>query len=308
MNNSWNVFINPAAGNGKGLRKWDALKSELDRRNIDYEMTISTHRGHVSELARGALEYGYSKFISIGGDGTHHELINGLMRDQTRTITPTVAVINAGTGNDWSKTHRLPTDIPTCAQLIAEAHTLDHPAGLITYKINNQSHQRYFMNVAGMALDGRVVEKFPEALRHIPFLPGYLIAGLKQLAVYPAPEILIATDDDTYHGKFLTVHAGICKYSGGGMQFVPHANPVSGDLAIACVQKISILRLLGNIHRLYLGTLLSHPKVISTRSLHLQVSSPDGTLIPIEADGEFLGYSPVTIQIIPRAFRLIVRK
>lgn len=306
MNNTWYVLLNPAAGNGKSLSKWDALKSGLDKRNIPYRLTPSTYRGHITELASAAIQNGYTKFISIGGDGTHHELINGLMKDQTKTITPTVAILNAGTGNDWSRTHHIPSDIPTCTELIAEGRTIDHSAGLITYTLNNQQHQRYFMNVAGMALDGRVVEKFPEGLRRIPFLPGYLIAGLKQLAIYPAPEIQIAADDETFPGKFLTVHAGICKYSGGGMQFVPHADPKAGDLAISGVRKISIPRLLGNIHRLYLGSLLAHPKVISTRTMHLHVSSPDGTPIPIEADGEFLGYSPVTIKVIPDAFRLVV--
>ncbi len=307
MHDTWFVIINPAAGNGSAQKKWEATSEELDRRSIEYVSMTSLHPGHVTELAHDAVNKGYSKFISVGGDGTHHELINGLLSNDRRTNSPTIAIVNAGSGNDWSRTHNIPDDAIRCADLISKARTLDHAAGLITYTIDNKTKQRYFVNVAGMALDGRVVEKFPSSLRRIPFLPGYLIAGLRQLATYRAPDIVIETEDNIISDRFLTVHAGICRYSGGGMRFVPHADPTAEDLAITCVRNISIPRLLGNIHRLYLGTLLSHPKALGFRCKQIKISSPYQEEIPIEADGEFLGYTPVSISIVPKAFKLVVR-
>ncbi|HLF63968.1 MAG TPA: diacylglycerol kinase family protein [Saprospiraceae bacterium] len=306
MQDTWYALINPAAGNGRSLKRWNTLKKELDHLSIPYTFSISTHRGHITELSHIAIRKGYSRFISVGGDGTHHELINGLLSEETHRISPMVAVLNAGTGNDWSRMHHIPGDIAHCTQMIANANTIDHAAGLITYTRNGETKRRYFVNVAGMALDGRVMEKFPEKLRKYPFLPGYLIAGLKQLMVYKTPTIQIITNEESFQDEFITVHAGICKYSGGGMQFVPHADPFGSDLAITCIRKMSIPRLLGNIHRIYLGTLLSHPRVKGLKCQHISITSPVGQQIPIEADGEFLGYSPVTIHCIPKAFKLVI--
>ena len=90
------------------------------------------------------------------------------------------------------------------------------------------------------------------------------------------------------------------------MQFVPHADPNTSDLAITCIRNMSAVRLLASIYRLYTGTLLTHPKVIGFTSKEIQVLSPAGQQIPIEADGEFLGYTPLTVTIVPQAFRLVV--
>jgi diacylglycerol kinase family enzyme len=193
MEDTWYVVINPSAGNGRAKNTWDALRIELDRLSVKYIAAVSAHRGHITELAHRAGNDGYSRFISVGGDGTHHELINGLLSYHTRADLPVVAIINAGTGNDWSRTHKIPDDVRHCAELIVKGNTIDHAAGLISYTSDHETKQRYFMNVAGMALDGRVVEKFPPSLSRIPFLPGYLIAGLRQLATYSAPDIVIET-------------------------------------------------------------------------------------------------------------------
>jgi diacylglycerol kinase family enzyme len=164
------------------------------------------------------------------------------------------------------------------------------------------------MNVAGMALDGRVVERFPAAMRNNRFLPGYLIAGLRQLFVYRAPHLWVELPDTSFDNQFITLHAGIGRYSGGGMQFVPHAKFSAETLAITCIQRMSTLRLLANIYRLYLGNILDHPKAKGLSSPWLKVSSRSGEPVPVEADGEFLGYTPVQIEIIPAAFRLVVPK
>lgn len=307
MQDTWNALINPAAGNGHSLKRWESLRKELDRLAIPYTFHVSTHQGNITELVRVAMQQGHRKFISVGGDGTHHELVNGILADKSGDAIPTVALLSAGSGNDWARMHHLPKDIAHVAQMLVQPKTVDHSAGLITYTIDGISKRRYFINVAGMALDGRVMEKFPAKLRNYPWLPGYLIAGLQQLAVYKAPTVLIETENETFQGEFITVHAGICKYSGGGMQFVPHADPSSFELAITCIHKMSIPRLLIKIPRIYLGTLLSHPRVKGFKCRQIQITSPMGQTIPIEADGEFLGYSPIEISMIPQAFRLVTK-
>jgi diacylglycerol kinase family enzyme len=157
--------------------------------------------------------------------------------------------------------------------------------------------------VAGMAMDGRVVETYPAFFRRYQFLPGYLIAGLRELIRYRPPLVMVESDDDRLESHMHTVHIGICKYSGGGMQFVPHAHPEDQDLAVTCIRRMSKFRLLGNLLRVYNGSLLSHPRVTGFKCQAVRI---DGDNVPIEADGEFLGYTPASITCIPAAFRLVV--
>jgi len=303
---TWYAIINPVAGKGRSRSRWDQLKRRLLRASIPFQEAISTARGHMSTLAAEARAAGYNQFISVGGDGSHHEVINGLLRNaDSFNLVPTVAILSGGSGNDWARTHHLPHHADDCIDLIRQRHAVSHPAGMIRYERLGQTHQRYFINVAGMALDGSVVESFPEVFKNIPLLPGYLIAGIKQLLFYRAPQAGIQGADASFKGRFLTINAGIGKYSGGGMQFVPHADPSRSDFAITCIARMPKVRLFGNIYRLYTGSILRHPRVTGFHSATLRVV---GDKIPLEADGEFLGYTPVEISFIPDAFRLIVPK
>ncbi len=304
MASSWLAIINPAAGRGRSLQRWDQLRQILDQLSVPYSTAVSSSKGDITSIAREARLAGQMQYLSVGGDGTHHELINGILgAEHTDTSTCTVALLNAGTGNDWARMHGIGNDLRVCAQMIATGKTIFHPAGLIRYTLNDVSKQRYFINVAGMALDGRVMEAFPEKYRHIPFFPGYLVAGLKELFRYRAPEMHIETDNLKLQEPLLTVHAGLCRYSGGGMQFVPHADPARNDFAITCIREMTVPKLMSSIYRLYQGNLLEHRSVSGFRCTSLTVH---GAHVPIEADGEFLGYTPVTMAVIPKAFRLII--
>ena len=303
-NKTWYALVNPAAGKGRGARQWSRLERQLIAASVPFVAVITERHGQTPGLAANAWRAGYQHFISVGGDGSHHELVNGLMeaRDPSED-PPVVAVLSAGSGNDWARTHGLPHRAEHCISLLRNQHTTSHPAGRITYTRNGAEHVRFFINVAGLALDGYVVETFPEAFKRIPFFPGYLIAGLKQLLFYKAPATVIAAGDSIFRGHYLTIHAGFGRYSGGGMQFVPHADIRKMGLAVTCTAQMPRWRLFANIYRLYSGSLTAHPKVTG---LHCRTLHVSGNNIPLEADGEFLGYTPVGISVIPDAFKLVV--
>jgi diacylglycerol kinase family enzyme len=303
MNQTWYIVLNPAAGKGSSPRRWQELQPVLEGMGLDYTVTQSGYRGHISGLARSAVSSGYRNFLSIGGDGTHHELINGILSTGESARQCTVALVSAGSGNDWARMHDTGLDLEHTARMMQQRKTIPHPAGLIRYRHPDGEAERYFINVAGLAMDGRVVETYPPFFRKVQFLPGYLLAGLRELIRYRAPQMTVTGGDTHIEARLVTVHAGICKYSGGGMQFVPHAHPKNNDLAITCIRRMPKLKLLRTIARLYDGSLLSHPKITGFHCNSVQIHG-DG--VPIEADGEFLGYTPVEITCIPEAFRLLV--
>ena len=112
MNNSWFVIVNPVAGNSKFNKYWSDIQQELKFNNITYEYTKTEYSNHEKIIVKQAINKGYKKIISVGGDGTLHHVINGIMTQNT--IKPeeiTIAVIPLGTGNDWIKTYNIPKNI-----------------------------------------------------------------------------------------------------------------------------------------------------------------------------------------------------
>lgn len=303
-NPAWYIICNPAAGKGRAVKAGQRLSQLLDDHELAHSFAESEYAGHVEILVKDAVARGYTKFLSIGGDGTHHDVVNGIMQVREQLLRqPTLAVLNAGSGNDWSRTHGLKSDPRQCVELLQTGRTISHPAGLLKATFDGRTVSRYVINVAGMALDGRVVETYPELFRRFSFLPGYLLAGLAQLISYRAKPIIVRSAVQEVSDHLLTVHLGIGKYSGGGMQFVPHADPILPGFAVTCVRRMPKPRLFLNIYRLYNGSLPSHPRVETFRTDRVWV---DGVPVPVEADGEFVAYTPLEAEFVEDAFLLVV--
>jgi diacylglycerol kinase family enzyme len=184
--------------------------------------------------------------------------------------------------------------------------TIVHSVGSVEYSNNGTPGQRYFINVAGMLLDAHVVREFPDGYKKIPLIPMYLVAGLWHLFMYRPVETVVTSGERTLKGKFLTIHAGICRYSGGGMRFVPHANPTGNTIAVTCIRKMPVIQHLLNTWRLYNGSVLALAKATGFQSSAVRIESPSGAPVPVEADGEFLGYTPVTISMTPVKLQVVV--
>ena len=126
MNKSeWMVIVNPNACGGKVLTRWDEISRLLKAEGIDFKSEFTTHRYHAVELTIRALRLGYRKFVALGGDGTIHEIINGVFHQQS--VSPadvTMAVIPVGSGNDWSRSNSIPFDLSQAINVISEGKTI----------------------------------------------------------------------------------------------------------------------------------------------------------------------------------------
>ncbi len=297
------AIANPAAGSGKAKRKWPDVRQALDAAGIQYEWVLTTAPGDGAKIVQKGLDKGYSRYISIGGDGTHHEVVNGLCRAKSGTSICTLGVIPIGTGNDWARALNVPRDINAAVKIIVAEKTISHSAGRIRF---HNEREEFFMNVAGMCMDAAVVQNVPASLvRKLGGL-AYLLGGVKELFAYVAPEAAIQIDAYSTTGKFLTMHAGFGKYCGGGMQFLPHASINSDSLAVTTIKARYKWRLLLSIHRLFTGTILSLKVAHSYKAGTFRVEHTSEYPVPIEADGEFLGVSPFEITTLPNAMLVCV--
>ncbi|MFO8021020.1 MAG: acylglycerol kinase family protein, partial [Perlabentimonas sp.] len=103
---NWFVIVNPEAGSGKAFHHWPGIKEELSRANINYTHVLTERKFHAVELTVSAINKGYRKIISVGGDGTLNEIVNGLfIQKKVEPTDVTIGVIGVGTGNDWLRTY-----------------------------------------------------------------------------------------------------------------------------------------------------------------------------------------------------------
>jgi len=297
------AIVNPAAAGGKAKRRWPLVRQALKSVGIRFEWALTSAPGDGALVVQKAIKDGFTNFISVGGDGTHHDVINGIFKSPHKNPKCTLGIVPIGTGNDWARTLKVPSAINEAVKIICFGNTIAHSVGRIKF---SENREEYFMNVAGMCMDAAVVQNVPTSLvRKIGGL-AYLLGGVKELFSYVSPETIVNIGSQSTQGKFLTMHAGFGKYCGGGMEFLPHADTTSDRLAITTINARYKWRLLLNIHRLFTGSILSLKAASSYSADSMIVQHTSEDPVPIEADGEFLGYSPFEISSLPDAILVCV--
>lgn len=305
---TWTAFANPAADAGKLAHTLPALQQKMQASGLVETVVLSHSREEMITQVEQALAQGTSRIISIGGDGTAHTIANAILRYQQRTgADVSLAVYPAGSGNDWVKSHAIPTNEKDWLKMLAGGKTVLQSAGLLHYQNSDGPQARYFINVAGLAYDGYVVqqtERHPR--RRLPSRLYYLLMILRSLWSYRLERARVTWPDGKMEDTFYTINAGIGRYSGGGMQLCPHADPTADTLAVTTAGNLSKIGVLLNSWRFYTTRIGEHPKVNCWHSKTFTVTSLDQQPILLEADGEFLGHGPVQIEVIPACLRVLV--
>jgi YegS/Rv2252/BmrU family lipid kinase len=260
---------------------------------------------HAIDLTSDHIEKGYTRIIVVGGDGTMNEVVNGIFQQQRfKTTDISLGMITVGTGNDWGRMFGIPKDYKEAIQVLLQNKTFIQDAGMVEYKRNNASENRYFVNIAGLGFDAEVVRKtnrLKEKGKGGPLL--YLINIFSSLINYKFVNAVISVDGRDIENEILSMNVGICKYNGGGMIAVPGAIPDDGLFYLTVINRMSKPNILLSMRRLYDGTINKHPRVDSFSGKSIRVESDDR--IMLETDGESLGHTPLEFSIIPKSVKII---
>lgn len=301
----WLVIVNPNAGNGKGKKDWEKISSALKRNKLSFIVKFTSARGDAIHYSCEAIADGFRKIITVGGDGTLNEVINGVfLSTECAASEITLALIPVGTGNDWGRMFGIPLNYEKAAEIISEGKSMPHDAGLVSYYDGTEKKSRYFINIAGLGFESVVVKRSnyqKERGRNGKMI--YLYNLLLSLLTYKNTRADIIIDGLKISADIFSINIGNGRYCGGGMRQTPDALPNDGLLDVTVIRNIGKLEIIRKLKILYDGTILSHPLIDGYKCTSIKVSSD--SLLYTEADGESLGHTPAEFSIIPSAINIV---
>lgn len=305
----WFVIVNPVSGSGRGLGDFPQISKLLRDEEISYEPVFTEHKFHATELTVTAVKEGYRHIIVVGGDGTLHEVVNGLFIQQV--VQPDrvlLAVLAVGTGNDWVRTFGIPNRYHEAILAIKEENSFLQDVGVVSYEEAHYRQSRYMANVAGAGFDALVVKKFNHLRqKRRAGRWSYTWCLLRSFFRYKSTGVKVWIDDClVYNDLLLSMAIGICKYNGGGVQQLPEAVADDGLLDISLVRPIHFWHVLFRFHYLFNGGIYRIRHILKARGDRIRIeSSPE---ISVEVDGELLGETPFEFSVLHRAIRIVVSK
>ena len=308
------VIVNPASADGATQENWPKIASDLRTHFGPFTVAFTEAIGDGRRVASEAAEQGTRLIIACGGDGTISEVANGILESNKEVE---LGVLPSGTGGDFRRTLRMPTNVAAAARALRDGRTQIIDAVRVTF-INDAGERetRFSVNVASFGMSTDVLDRAAsgEAKRWLPgFTPRKLgsklsyAAATVQTTLSSSPiEIDLQVDEQPERrqrvAEFCVANA---RYYGGAMKIAPNARLDDGYFDIVTIGDASAFRILTNAPRLYFGAHLRMNEV--THALAKQVVArpvKKDVEVRIELDGEVVGRLPATFQIMPLALRV----
>ena len=301
----WHVIINPVALRGGSLEYWKRISALLANRGLLFKEWHTTAKDDALHIAQMLVDDGAVSIIVVGGDGTLNEVVNGIMRCGELAKNVLLAVLPAGTGNDWSRTHRFPSRMNEIIAMFFSGAIIHHDIGVVKSIGKQEQPSRYFINIAGLGFDAAVIDRVHRA-RKFKVAKGmvYVKHLILSLLNYKAVNCKLILDNEVVNKLVFSIAAGICKYNGNGMKPVPMADPTDGLLDVVVIEKMKLWQLFMQIPALFRGTYIKHPKVFHYRVKAMSVVPEN--LFLAEVEGEMVGEGSFNVEIADRKIKVLI--
>ncbi|MBK7959057.1 MAG: diacylglycerol kinase family lipid kinase [Bacteroidetes bacterium] len=300
LSDSHFILINPTSSIGRSERKIKKLLKEFELAGLKCEYRISENIEAYYAYISEALSTGFKRIVTVGGDGSMHHTVNAVLKTPNIDYAKIkLGLISCGTGNDWIKSHVLPSSMEKMVKIIANDHTVSQEVGLI----ENENLEHYFINMAGMGFNGYLINK----INHLKWFGemAYFLGMTLGLFAYKAQSMRVSMGNSKLESNNFMVSVGIGKYAGGGMALCPNGDLRDGLLEITLIKDLNVLDFVFNIFSLKSGKFIRHPKVetYQTKSLTIEPLKKESSIF-CEADGEFIGRGKTTFSISPHVLNI----
>lgn len=295
-NKKWLFIINSTAGRGRTGKKISKIVTSINKHKLDFEIELTKAPKHATKLAKDAVEKGFQNIISVGGDGTLNEVVNGIMLSG-KEENVNLGIIPEGGGNDFAANFNLSCHVDKAVDTLQRFNRKKIDVGKI--------EDKYFINALGIGFDARVAI-ISNTIKYLNGLPRYLVAVLKALISLKMIEAEIKLDNCKMNDPFLLLSIGNGLSTGGGFLLTPEARVNDGLLDICFISKVNRRRVLSLLPSAIKGQHLKEPEVIIHQSKKIEIKTKEP--LPIYYDGELPKLNnPLhfVIELLPSKLNLI---
>lgn len=238
----------------------------------------------------------------VGGDGSVHEVVNGLLSTATASEVE-MAVLPRGTGRDFVRSLRIPRDLTQALDVARDGRPRMVDVGRARYTAWDGSEmQAYFANFAGAGISGAIARRANRSSKALGGRISFLAATVAVFARWRSTTVTAEIDAERRSGEMFEVLVMNGDYAAGGMWVTPQAEPDDGQFDVLLIGDVTKTDFIRTFPKIYRGKHLAHPKidVVRGRTVQVECDIP----LPIVLDGEQPGTTPVRVEIVPRALRV----
>jgi diacylglycerol kinase (ATP) len=294
------AIVNPAAGGGRSARLAGPALARLRERSMLVDVVASPGPGGAVQIAREAYMQGYRRFIAVGGDGTAHEILNGVFLSRSGSERISLGFLPLGTGNSFLRDFSNDGADASLKALLA-----GHKRAVDLIRLTHANGEVYSLNLLSIGFTADVA-----ALSNRHFKPlghlGYLLGVFVRVAQLRRRPFALRCDDDKdwdeRRSLFITFNNS--KFTGGTMMIAPNADPTDGYIEFVRWGPIGRLGLLRMLPKLYDGTHIEHPLASRRAVRHVEFNIP--TPVDVMIDGEIVSLTCKSLDILPSALDVYI--
>lgn len=320
-NTIWFAVLNVYAASEKAMDHWRKAEKALHKYGVAYHGNRTGGSGNAMEITFDACVAGYRKFIAVGGDGTVHDVLNGIASyvdwvsdngGHAVFSDFTLGVIPVGSGNDWVKSIGVPNDVCKAVAVLAAGYTKSQDVVRVSIIDDNEQElsRSYMANVGGIGIDARVCERVNELKKNGKKGRILYVTSLIHVLRHRKPKMarVVADGQTVFDGAYFSMAFGVGRYSGGGMRQTPAAVIDDGLLDMTIIPELPLRRIAREVPRLFTGSFLKVPELVATKSRDITVY-PYGAegLEPVEVDGEVVGRGAARFQVLDSQINVVLR-
>lgn len=284
------IIRNPIAGRGRAKREWPAISRRLS--GVSFDEVVTSRTGEAISVAQSS---NHPVVVAYGGDGTVHEVVNGLMRAGAKA---TLGVIPVGSGDDFAK--MLGPGDPIEKILSGKARSVD--IGVI----RTEAQTRFFANCMDIGFGAHGARNIASVPRFLTGFGAYLAALVLTLVRYPRLKIRMRIDDGQPF-ELTTVMAAAMNGTtfGGSFKVTPDARIDDGLLDLLLVDALGRLEILGLVPRILRGTHGSDPRLKLLKARRMEIQSQAPLLVEVDGELPFAAARRIEVELLPGALRVL---
>ncbi|MBW2525886.1 MAG: diacylglycerol kinase family lipid kinase [Deltaproteobacteria bacterium] len=309
------LILNPKSGGGRTGRHAAELERRVRARLGSVDVVRTERPRHAAKLAEEAAIAGRETVLSAGGDGTIHEIVNGLMVARERDAAATrLGIIGRGTGGDFRRTLGLEHELDAYLSAVEEGKTRTIDVGRLRYVDHDgRDGTGYFVNILSMGMGGLVDQYVATTARRLPGVAAYFTATVVALVRSRIGHLRcrVRNGDEEREVRLSSRNLAICngRFFGSGMEVAPMAEPDDGLFHIVSLPARGRLHFALFSRSIYAGTHVDAPdvEVLSCNGIHIELDNPGvSDRFLLDVDGEPLGKLPIDVELLPRALEVFV--